>query len=80
MSDRKPYVHVETQDGAFVGAISHEVGIPSQEKSWKREVSKFCGDAIARGNTITTLYSREEYQAFIDNRPLFNARKQGTLL
>ena len=79
---KEPYVHVITRDGKFIGAISHRIGIPRKETSWQKEVAKFCGEAFAAGDTVTTLYSREEYEAFMDGRPLHRSdkvEKQGEL-
>lgn len=77
----EPLVHVETCDGCFVGAISHRLGVPKQEKSWSREVESFCGKAIASGSTITTFYSLEEYRAFIKDMPMWKPAddRQGVL-
>jgi DNA-binding transcriptional regulator YhcF (GntR family) len=68
---RTPYVHVAHQDGMFVGAISDKIGIPAKEKQWRKSVAEFCGEAIAEGASITTLYSREEYEAFTKDMPMW---------
>ncbi len=72
MSDtRIPWAHVGHKDGYFGGVISadlshHSMALPAKEhKNWKREIAKFCGDFIADGYTITTVYSREEYEKLL---------------
>lgn len=77
MSEKEAWAHVATRDGQFAGVIAatlDEYGPRSSDaenKRWKREIAKFCGDYIADGFTITTVYSREEYLALIDGMPMW---------
>lgn len=69
----EPFVYVSTKDGMFAGAVSASCGVPSKEKSWKKEVAKFCGDHIVEGFSITTVYSREEYEALIKGMSIWQS-------
>ena len=77
MSEKKPWAHVSTRDGKFAGVIAaslDEHGPPpsaAEQRKWKREVAQFCGDAIANGFTITTVYSRAECTALTAGMPIW---------
>lgn len=66
--DREPWAHVAFKGSMFGGVISHDSGMTGQkeQKSWKRQVAKFCGGFIADGYEIKTVYSREEYVALLE--------------
>ncbi|MGE3710986.1 MAG: hypothetical protein AB7G35_15080 [Hyphomicrobiaceae bacterium] len=63
----EPFGHIAHKDGHFGGVIAHDCGVNDTKlkKAWKKEVSKFCGDFIADGYTITTFYTRDEYLALL---------------
>ena len=69
------WAHVAHKDGMFAGVITANLGgrVASPHatatvvvQEWRHEVSKFCGDFIADGFTVTTVYSRDEYNELIE--------------
>lgn len=71
---REPWAHIAHKDGKFVGVISADLGSQAtvkMAKSWQRTVARDTGRWIAMGFTVTTVYSREEYSAFIDGMPFW---------
>ncbi len=69
---KTPWAHVAFKGDHFGGVIAADLregglDVPEKEvKKWKREVAKFCGDFIADGYEVKTVYSRTEYNAFLD--------------
>jgi hypothetical protein len=79
MTQRIPMTHVVHKDGVFIGAISHENGAKDQRsrQAWRREVARFCGEAIVDGQTVTTVYSREEYKTLIESLDVEGLKSKG---
>jgi hypothetical protein len=77
MTDQtQAYTYVAHKDGMFVGAISGTIGSPAMDKKhrWRREIEKFCGEAIAEGCDIKRCMNREEYEAFIKDMPVWKSQ------
>lgn len=79
-SPRTPWAHIAHKNGQWCGLIAanHDDGTeppPSAKmvKEWKREVAKFCGEHIAEGFEIKTVYSREEHKAFMATVTVYEA-------
>lgn len=73
MSDKVPWAHIAIKGTHFGGVISATLdgdGGPKvsakEAAKWKREVAKFCGNFIADGYEIKTVYGRDEYKAILD--------------
>ena len=74
MTERKPWSYVSHKDGEWIGIIAADCGIPKQAKSWLREVKEFIADAILDGQEIFTAYSREEHNAFLETKEMYQPK------
>jgi hypothetical protein len=58
MTDPTPFGYVIHKDGKFGGVISSSCS--------RKDIAKFCGDAIADGYTVTKVSDRAAYLALLD--------------
>lgn len=68
MSEKTPWAYVATKDGQLAGVISAVSGAKDKRAKarWQKDVVEFCGLYVVDGFTVTTVYSRDEYEALID--------------
>lgn len=58
--ERKPWAFIAHRDGKWSGVASAELP--------KKDLRKYLGDWVVSGCEITTVYSREEYDAALAQR------------